>query len=122
MLSLQIDSPSSGVTNLMSGFSNWAWMTSPDQASQATMFPAARSWMYSLPVNERIWPASTATASLSMALAHSSSVKLLGSAPVTLSMKPIVSRISESRVILPVRSERVSSSSKEPTASVSAAL
>ena len=78
--------------------------------------------MYSLPVNERIWPASTATASLSMALAHSSSVKSLGSAPVTLSMKPIVSRISESSVILPVRSDRVSSSSNEPMASVSAAL
>ena len=34
-----------GVTNLMSGFSNWSWMTSPDQASQARMFPAARSWV-----------------------------------------------------------------------------
>ena len=50
--------------------------------------------------------------SLSMALCHSSSVKSLGSAPSTLSMKPIVSRISVSSEILPLRSSRVSSSSK----------
>ena len=58
----------------------------------------------------------------SMASAHSSWVKLAGSAPTTLSMKPIVSRISESRVIRPLRSERVISSSKLPTSSVFAAL
>ena len=43
MLSLQSDNPSSGATNLMFGSSNWAWITSPDQASQATMLPAERS-------------------------------------------------------------------------------
>ncbi len=43
MLSAQSDSPSSGVTNLMSGLSDWAMITSPDQASQASVFPDARS-------------------------------------------------------------------------------
>ncbi len=57
-----------------------------------------------------------------MALSHSSSLKSSGSAPVTLSMKPIVSGISLRRVILPLRSERVIRSSKLPTSSTSAAL
>ena len=75
--------------------------------------------MYSLPVNARTWPALTdARAACSMALSHSSSVNLSGSAPATLSMNPIVSRISESRVIRPLRSGRVSSSSKLPTSLV----
>ena len=78
--------------------------------------------MYSLPVNARTWPADTTSLSRSIASFHSSSVKSLGSAPWTLSMKPIVSRISESRVILPLRSERVISSSKLFTSPVSAAL
>ena len=79
MLSAQRDSPSSGVTNLMSGLSNWAWMTSPDQASQATMLPAARSWMYSLPVKERTWP--LATTSLSRSIPGPSLGELVRSAP-----------------------------------------
>ena len=86
------------------------------------MLPAVRSWMYSLPVKARTWPAATTSLSLSMACSHSSSVKSSGSAPTILSMKPMVSRISESSVILPLRSSRVSSSSKLPTSPVSAAL
>ena len=57
-----------------------------------------------------------------MALFHSSSVNLSGSAPVTLSMNAIVSRISESRVIRPLRSGRVISSSKLRTSLVFFAL
>ena len=123
MLSLQSDSPSSGTTNLMSGLSNWAWITSPDQASQATMLPGGEV-LDVLVAGEGADLAGVDDdrCSLSMALSHSSSVKLLGSAPMTLSMKPIVSRISESSVILPLRSERVSSSSKLPTSSVFVAL
>ena len=41
-----------------------------------------------------------------MAASHSSSVNFSGSLAHDLSMKPMVSRISESSVILPVRSER----------------
>ena len=57
-----------------------------------------------------------------MAVSHSSSVNLSGSAPVTLSMNAIVSRISESSVILPLRSGRVISSSKLRTSLVILAL
>ena len=78
--------------------------------------------MYSLPVKARTCPAFTTPRSSSMALAHSSSVKSSGSPPVFLIMNAIVSRISESSVILPLRSERVSSSSKLPTFLVFLAL
>ena len=57
-----------------------------------------------------------------MELSHSSSLKSLGSAPVTFSMKPIVSRISVSREILPLRSLRVISSSKVRTSAVASEL
>ena len=97
-------------------------MTSPDQASQATMLPAVRSWMYSLPVNALTCPAFTTPCRLSIACPHCVSVKSSGSAPTTFSMNAIVSRISDSSVILPLRSGRVSSSEKLLTSSVFAAL
>ena len=122
MLSLQSASPSSGATNLMSGLSNCSWMMSPDHASQATTLPLTRSWAYSLPVNARIWPASVAFWSRSIASPNSSSVKSSGSAPSSSSMNSIVSCISESRLTLPLRSGRVSSSSKLRTSLVSLAL
>ena len=79
--------------------------------------------MYSLPVKARTWPGLHGlVAACSIALAHSASVNLSGLAPMTLSMNAIVSRISESRVILPLRSERVISSSKLLTSLVSLAL
>ena len=78
--------------------------------------------MYSLPVNARTWPARTALCSFSIAFSHSASVNLSGSAPTTLSMNAIVSRISESRVILPLRSGLVISSSKLPTPLISLEL
>ena len=60
------------------GAMTWqAAMTSPDHASQATMLPAARSWMYSLPVNARTWRSATTWRSRSMPLPPSSSSKSL---------------------------------------------
>ena len=78
--------------------------------------------MYSLPVNARTWPSATTCRSRSIALAQSSSSKSPGSAPTTFSMKVIVSRISVSSVIRPLRSARVISSSKLPTSPVTSAL
>ena len=58
----------------------------------------------------------------SIAFCHSASVNFSGFAPTVRSMKPIVSRISVSSVILPLRSGRVSSSVKLLTSSVLSAL
>ena len=75
-----------------------------------------------MPLNDRTCPSETALCRESMAFCHCVSVNFSGFAPTVRSMKPIVSRISVSSVILPLRSERVSSSVKLSTSSVSSAL
>ena len=59
MLSDQSITPDSGVTNWIFSSSKPSWITSPDQAMQATMSPLASSVEYSLPVNFDTWPDAT---------------------------------------------------------------
>ena len=73
------------------------------------MSPLVRPSVYSLPVKPLIWPASLAFWIIAIAASKSASVKLAGSLPISHSTRPTVSRISVSRVTLPLRSGSVSS-------------
>ena len=92
----------------MSGLSNWSWMTSPDQASQATMLPVDEV-LGVLVAGERADLAGVdgLLEPVDGRVPNSSAVKFSGSAPSSSSMNSIVSCISESRLTLPLRSGRV---------------
>ena len=78
MLSDQSIPPSSGMTKSRSGLSALSWTMSPDQASAMTTLPLARSVVYSLPVNLRIWPLRFCSSRYSIAARTSSIVASVG--------------------------------------------
>ncbi len=66
------------------------------------MSPLVMSFVYSLPVKERIWPDSAASPILSIASMNWSTDAVSGSCPSEAATTPTVSRISLSIVTLPL--------------------
>ena len=109
MLSLQSDSPSSGVTNLMSGLSNCSGdhVTGPRLAGHDVPGGEVLDVVVAGERADLAVEPTTCSQRARWRWPTRSSVNFSGSAPTTLSMKPIVSRISVSSVTRPLRSGRV---------------
>ncbi len=113
MLSVQIMPPLSGSPHLSASLSAWSWTMSPDHAIAAIRSPFESGPVYSLPVNWRIWPLSTALRTRSSAAVNASSVTDVGSSPFSFITEPSVSAISESSVTLPLSAGSSSSCSMD---------